>query len=274
MEIDTHYSNQEAEKSEEVFEPLAMPYLFGASVIGPLHIAMGLPCQDAYAHEALSSDFAVAAVADGLGSASKADVGAMVAVQSSVEAVKRLTGNKGGNVDLSNIAKEAIISARSSLETRADEEGCELRDLACTLIVSVINKNRVCVAHIGDGAVVVEVNGNLELISGPGDSEYANEVTPLTSKEWLESVQVSPVISDVNSLAAFTDGCQRAGLRRTEDGYDAFEGFFSPIFSYAKELTDLKEGSKDIKDLLASQKLGEYSEDDKTLVIAVLTKGD
>jgi hypothetical protein len=45
------------------------------------------------------------------------------------------------------------------------------------------------------------------------------------------------------------------------------------LFSYAQELEVLEEGEQDIRDFLASQKMSEHSEDDKTLVIAVLKKG-
>jgi hypothetical protein len=53
---------------------LAFPYLFGASVIGPLHIQNDIPCQDAYVYEILSSGWGLIAVTDGLGSASKSDI--------------------------------------------------------------------------------------------------------------------------------------------------------------------------------------------------------
>ena len=87
--------------------------------------------------------------------------------------------------------------------------------LASTLIVVAVQGTTVCVAHIGDGGVVGLTDSGLLLLSGPGDSEYANEVEPLTSDGWDAAVRYSRVHEDVRALAVFTDGCQRAGFRRT-----------------------------------------------------------
>ena len=160
--------------------------------------------------------------------------------------------------------------ARQRLEEKATEEGCNLRDLACTLIVVVGAGGSVAAGHVGDGGVVAQVGAALSIVSGPGESEYANEVTPLTSEKWIDSLRIASDVRGVKCLAVFTDGCQRAAFLKSSSGLEAFGGFFEPIFSYARELTDLAEGPEDIKSLLASKKLCENSEDDKTLVIAVL----
>ena len=55
----------------------------GASVQGTGHVRQGLPCQDA-CHWQVSDEHLVVAVGDGLGSALYADVGARLAVETSV----------------------------------------------------------------------------------------------------------------------------------------------------------------------------------------------
>jgi hypothetical protein len=249
-------------------------YMFGASVIGPLHIQKDIPCQDACKYAVLPSNWGVIAVADGLGSASKSDIGADTAVEAAVDGVKAIiTNKKTDEIDPSDIAREALVFARRALEAKATEEQSGLRDLACTIIAVLLHEDTISVAHIGDGAVVVKTVEGLKLISGPGESEYVNEVVPLTSKEWEESLRVTPKISGVECIAVFTDGCQRAALLRTQDGLQPYDRFFGPLFSYAQELGDLRQGEQDIRDLLASQKMCENSEDDKTLVISVFEKG-
>jgi hypothetical protein len=116
------------------------------------------------------------------------------------------------------------------------------------------------------------MDDGLRIISEPGESEYVNEVVPLTDKRWGESLRIVPKVSGVECVAVFTDGCQRAGLLRTQNGLQPYDRFFEPLFFYAQGLCDLKESEQDIRDLLASQKISEHSEDDKTLVIAVLKK--
>lgn len=263
---DSKQSGLDANKRE-----LEVPYIFGASVIGPLHTQLGIPCQDACAFESFTSGLSVIAVADGLGSATKSEIGSRVAVQSVIDRVKEMTSNgKVDEIDICNCAKEAIVSARKTLEKTAIVERCNLRDLACTLIVVAIKGDAIAVSHIGDGSVVAKTQTGLELFSGPGESEYANEVTPLTSKEWEESVRLIGEITGVRNVAVFTDGCQRAAFLKSEGSLKPYDRFFDPIFSFAQETQDLKEAQEEIKALLASKKICENSEDDKTLVIATL----
>lgn len=246
--------------------------IIGASVIGPLHVIKDMPCQDACAFKTLPDDFGIIAVADGLGSVLKSEIGASSAVNAAVKKVEDIvTGKNVSDIYLSEVAKEAVFFARKALEEKSIELQCELRELACTLIVVVIHKNSIIVGHIGDGAVIAKTNDCLKLISSPDESsEYANEVSPITGKDWEQVLRISPQTTDVLGVMVFTDGCQRAALRKTQDGLLPFDGFCGTLFSYMKEVKNLKEAEEDIKGLLLSKKVCENSDDDKTLVIACL----
>ena len=123
--------------------------IFGTSVIGPLHIQLGIPCQDACAYEILPLDWGIIAVADGLGSASKSDIGAKIAVEAVVKAGKEfITKKKNDEIIYDEVLREAVFSARKSLETKANEEQCNLRDLACTIIVVVNYKDTISACSI------------------------------------------------------------------------------------------------------------------------------
>ncbi len=245
--------------------------IIGASATGPLHVINATPCQDAFSYKILPSGIGVIAIADGLGSAFLSDFGARDAVDTAVLTAKQnIFSIVSDEPDLKDVAREAVFGARKVLEEKAQEYKCKLRDLACTLIVVVMHKYNVAVAHIGDGAVVAETREGLKLISSPGDSEYANEVSPLTDKEWKKHLRVTTVISGVSGIMSFTDGLQRAALKPTPEGLIPFDGFCDPLFSYVKEAKEVKEVENDIKSLLSSKKICENSEDDKTLVIATL----
>jgi hypothetical protein len=247
------------------------PYVFGASVKGQLHIQNTLPCQDACAYLVLPSGVVIIGVADGLGSASVSDIGARVAVQASVEAAASLLDPTSAPVvSLEETVRTAAARGRRSLEECALAQPCKLRELACTLIVAAANNDSLSVAHIGDGAVVGEMDGALRLISAPGDSEFTNEVVPITSIDWEEHLRIVSMCSGVSSIAVFTDGCQRAAFRKSEAGLEPFEKFFGPIFDYARDLPDPTQGVTEIEGLLGSRKICENSDDDKTLVIGVL----
>lgn len=252
---------------------LNSPYVFGASVIGPLHVERGLPCQDACSFAVLEGGLGVIAVADGLGSAAKSDRGAGTAVEVAIEAVRTVAGERPiEKIDLGDTAQQAVAQARGRLEDLARREEHGLKDLACTLVIVIFRGDTVGVAQVGDGAVVAGTADGPKLISGPGDSEFINEVVPLTSRIWKEAVRLCPETSGVTAVAAFTDGCMRGCLPKTPQGRVPFEGFFNPLFSYAGELTDLRKGEEDIAKFLSGEKLCETSEDDKTLVIAVLAQ--
>lgn len=222
----------------------------------------------------LPDDFRVIAVADGLGSVLKSEIGASSAVNAVVKKVEDIvTGKDVSDIYLSEVAKEAVFFARKALEEKSIELQCELQELACTLIVVVMRKNNIVAAHIGDGAVIAETNDGLKLISAPDESsEYANEVSPITGKDWEQVLRISPQTTDVLGVMAFTDGCHRAALRKRQDGLTPFDGFCEPLFSYAHNVKDIKEAEEDIKGLLLSKKVCENSDDDKTLVIATLNK--
>jgi hypothetical protein len=234
---------------------------------------MGLPCQDACAFCTLPSGLSVIAVADGLGSAVKSEIGAKLTVDAAVAlAIDEFGKPKHLIPPLGEIARASVHSARKALEQKAAEEQWSLSDLACTVIVVAVHEDQLAIGHIGDGAVVAQASDGLRLLSGPGESEYANEVVPLTSTDWQQSLRVVPVVPDLESVAVFTDGCQRAAFRKSADKLEPFEGFFGPIFSYARELPDSVEAEQEIRALLSSNKMCANSEDDKTLVVGVLLR--
>lgn len=250
---------------------IATPYIFGASVIGPLHIQDGLSCQDACLYEVVSDDFGIIAVADGLGSVPMSDLGARLSVEAAVSAAKSLLcdTSKDGP-DISEIPMKMMRAARESLEETALREGFRLGDMATTLITVLFRGDSIYTAQIGDGAVVARVDGSLVLLSGPLNSEYANEVTPITCNDWQASIFSAEARSGAECVAVFTDGCQRPALLKTAEGYGPFEKFFHPVFSYAAEVEDIAKGGQELGEFLSSEKISEYSEDDKTLVLAVL----
>jgi len=248
---------------------ITYPYIFGTSVPGPSHIRNAIPCQDSFAHETISN-FGIIAVSDGLGSAKNSDIGAEIAVRSTIRRAKEILEKKILEFDDKKIFDDIISFVRAELEFKANELQCSLNELACTIIIVIIHNDNISVAHIGDGSVVARKNKNLILISGPGESEYINEVTPLTIIEWKTSLRFYKD-SEIDSIAVFTDGCQEAIIQKNEKDLIPYDGFFNPLFSYAHKIfNNIKMGEKDIKDFLESQRMNEISEDDKTLVVAIL----
>lgn len=236
--------------------------IIGASSIGAGHARAGLPCQDAFRVLERDEAFAIA-VADGLGSARRSDVGAAVAVDAAAARALQFVE------DPCTAAAEALIAARDALELLADIDGCALGDLACTLLVAAGTADRAAVAHIGDGAAVGLRGDEPLILSPPGSSEYLNEVDPLTADDWEERVRWASSAGRVDALALFTDGCHHAAVRRINGSLHAHAGFFVPLFDFVRSCVDGEEGRTALAQLLSGGKMSEHSDDDKTLVLAV-----
>ena len=255
--------------------------VFGGKTTGSSHIKKGVPCQDAFRSEKTDSGEIILAVADGLGSAEHSEIGAKIAVNTAVDKIKSLFINIDGYgipaaalMKNRDIITEAFSASRTALEDFAGDNGYPLKKLACTLIVAFTWEGYLTTGHIGDGAVTAQINNDIRIISDPGDSEYVNEVTPLTSGKIEENTRINENIPDVSVFAAFTDGCQRAFLVKRNGEYIPYESFFRPIFTYAKDVNDEEEASGEIVRFLESDKMNENSDDDKTLVIAVAEKSE
>jgi hypothetical protein len=238
--------------------------IVGASAAGASHVRRGVPCQDAFCALEHGPAFAIA-VADGLGTAPRSDLGADLATVAA--AVRAL---QFADDDPVVAALEGMIAARDALEASADTRGIPLRDLGCTLLVAAGNAERIGIAHIGDGAVVGRAADEWHVLSPPGASEYVNETDPITGADWERHVRCVSVLDGVDALALFTDGCQHAGLRSDGTRLCAHTSFFDPLAAFVCSNTSELEASLALRNLLAGRKLGEHSDDDKTLVIAVL----
>lgn len=247
------------------------PYIFGARVVGPSHVRNQLPCQDAYCYAWTRTGAGVIAVSDGLGSARWSDIGSLVAATAAVECgVRHLSDPAESEMaDLRDVSRRTLEAARRALELRAATDGRSIRDYGCTLLVVTFQSGCAAATHIGDGGVVALAGERLVLVSGPGESEYANEVAPITSSRWTENVRTSALVADITCVAVFTDGCQRAALNRINGSIEPFEGFFGPIFRFGRNVSDVVSAEAEIAALLASRKMNEHNDDDKTLVIGV-----
>lgn len=234
------------------------PVVLGASVAGASHVRDGLPCQDAFRFEETDGALVVA-VADGLGSAARSDLGAVAATEAAVARAAEITANP------CRAAVEGVIAARDALEKLAWVEDCEIRDLACTLLV-LVAAERVGVAHVGDGGAIGLREGEPYVLSPAAPSEYVNEVDSLSSDEWVDHVRTVLCVEAIDAIGVFTDGCQHAAIRAKK----AHAGFFGPLFDYARSGVGAEEASAAISQLLSGEKMSEHSDDDKTLVLVLL----
>jgi hypothetical protein len=242
---------------------------YGASVQGTGHRRTGLPCQDAHGWR-LPPGAALCAVADGLGSAARAQDGARRAVAAVLDALESALAQgppAGDAAAIEASIRAAFQSARSALEAQCD--GAPLRDYATTLLLAATTADWTAVGQIGDGAVVGRwPDGRLETLSLPQRGEYANETTPLTAADALSRVQVRVWLAPVQVLALLSDGLQGLCINLATGA--PFEPFFAPFLQALVQPFDSAATAERLAAFLDSARVCARTDDDKTLLVAGL----
>lgn len=123
--------------------------------IGRYHEEAGLPCQDFCAIEHVG-DFAVAAVADGVGSCGHSALGAEEAVRT---AVACCAGRLRSDMDASRLIglmTEAFFEAYRAVAQRALKEGIgDVKELDTTLTLALWDGSRLAWGQAGDSGMIV-----------------------------------------------------------------------------------------------------------------------
>ena len=224
----------------------------GASVAGSGHRARGIGCEDACAFSVTDDGALLVAVADGAGSAPRSSEGSTRAVAAAMDALR-----SGADVCA------VLHAARRSLEPVAVGE--RMGDLATTLLVVRASSGGIETGQVGDGAVVLRREDGLSVLAADAKGEYLNETVFLTSEGWLDALRIETVPSDgVDALAVLTDGLQLVALDLATGVPHA--PFFAPFFSFVAEDGDVAQ----LESFLGSDRVGERTDDDVTLVVAAL----
>jgi hypothetical protein len=246
--------------------------LLGASVPGTSHLKTGIPCQDAHRFVALDSGVVIAAVADGAGSAKHADRGSLLVVDHAVSWLSTalsasVAWNESDSLDLLRVmTREVRTHLESASQQANDGESTTLSDFATTLLVCFVTDSIVAACQIGDGAIVsANDQGEVHTLTQPSHGEYINETTFLTSDGYADAASYTVRESSrTHGIFLFTDGIQSLALNLSD--YSPFSPFFQNIGKYAQSAGA---NSAAVASFLASERVCERTDDDKTLVIAV-----
>jgi Protein phosphatase 2C len=244
----------------------------GVSVTGLSHLRSGSPCQDAHQLMVRADGSFVAAVADGAGSAPRAERGAACAVRT---ALAFLTDHLAAGLPEHEeiwraLLNEALHVTRQAVIAEAAACGSPPSDLATTLLVAVATSDLVAAGQVGDGAVVARVaDGSFETVTRPPVQEYLNETTFLTSADALEQAQYAIVRKGPTGLALFSDGLQMLALKMPEA--TPHPPFFAPLLRLVAEVRDRALAEEQLRRFLQSPRITQRADDDLTLVLAVRT---
>jgi hypothetical protein len=244
-----------------------------ASVIGTAHARARVPVQDAsratVCTDANNAEILLAVVSDGAGSAALAHLGAQMACDSWLEAVRAwfAAGRQCDQLTKDFLARW-IAALQQHIETTAREASFEVEDYACTFLAAVIASDCAVYFQLGDGAMIEAVDSDYSVVCWPQQGEYANTTNFLTDADAAQKCFVEARHHAVTELALFTDGIQNLVLdyrART-----AHAPFFEPLFAWlrpraAGPSTELSEA---LSVYLNSAKINARTDDDKTLLLA------
>jgi len=268
-------SDSDRNESSSASEPVTMAWrCVSASVRGVSHERAGTCCQDAHAWTFLPGGAFGAAVADGAGSAAHSEIGAYTATSVALKEIERLV-DASGLPDTADAAlellEEVLRVATGGVISEADEQGLEPKDLASTLILALVTPDRIAVLQVGDGAVVVQwSDGKLEAITSPVHGEYINETVFLTSLDAALTAQLAVREGEISGVAIFTDGLQPIALTGVDNV--PHPPFFRPLFQFAAASTNTDASSGELGAFLGSPRLAQRTDDDLTLVLAVINE--
>ena len=246
--------------------------IVSASVRGTSHEKWDLPCQDACRYQRLSDNLLIVAVADGAGSAKLSEIGSKVAAETAVNTLSEMIadlGVDGEEIDWQERLINALSAAKMALETEANSQEVEIRELATTLILVLATSSFIAVAQVGDGAAVVEdKRGKIEAITQPERGEYLNETKFLIGFDAVETAQVRVWEGEPTHLAVFSDGLQMLALKMPAG--TPHRPFFSPLFKFVSASADEEDAQEQLEAFLRSPRVAERTDDDLTLVLAAL----
>lgn len=212
----------------------------------------------------------LAAVADGAGTASLAEVGAELAVRGALERLAQQASKLAGQANETaarNLLRDALSVAKESLLVEADKRKIAVRELATTLILVLATPEQVAAAQVGDGAVVMAADdGVLLALTKPCPAEYLNETVFLTSPDALDRVQIEFRAGGPARLAVLSDGLQMLALKMPMGA--PHPPFFSPLLRLVEKGANTELGNEQLAAFLRSTRVGERTDDDLTLVLA------
>ena len=174
-----------------------MIYAYGITQQGTYHIKNDLVCQDAHHIIKCSDSFAIAAVADGLGSEEHSDIASKLAVKISTEYCAKKIKEDTVDDQILDIIKDSFALSQSRIEKTAEENGHDSDQYDTTLSLAVFMGDTLYYGQSGDSGIVALTAEGLykKVVEQQRDDE--NRVYPLCfgEEKWEVGKFSEPVVS-------------------------------------------------------------------------------
>ena len=187
-----------------------------ATLIGSSHLKLypPQPCQDAAL--VVAGQRPLLLVADGAGSATLSHQGAQALVAGLRRLLETLADDYAAMLDgretpdpvlLRKLALRPVKHGMGLLQDLADTLHHDTKLLRSTLIVAIGGRSRWLWLRVGDGALVIEQAGKLQVVGTAGKGEYANQTCFIDAQLQPQDVQFGVFDSaELSGVAAMSDG--------------------------------------------------------------------
>jgi serine/threonine protein phosphatase PrpC len=221
----------------------------------------------------LANGWAVAVIADGLGSANRSDAGSFLAVNGVVKYLTERCPKKWSVPKLKAALQGAFELALDFVAKKSATEGKPLHDYDTTLTVAVFNGSQAVYGHVGDGGIItLSNNGDFKMLTRAqkGGGEF-NMVSPLRSKEkWVFGSSEN----DVCAITLLTDGiydvvCPWILAEQKQPVYvNYIRPFMDRNLLKVNAMKDFEKVRREVKDFLNSEYNANIT-DDKTIATVI-----
>lgn len=242
-----------------------------AGAIGSAHLLNGLPCQDAWG-STVAREALIVAISDGAGTACRSHDGSKLAVNCALNFFAKFIneaediGRTVRQLDHS-WGVQMLDEVRDCFQSYADFENINISDLSATLLVAVFHEQRSVFYQIGDGAWCVHFCGVLGAATWPTQGEFAGQTAFVTSSRSAEWLQYSAVEGRIDSAIGMSDGLERLALNFSQQ--TPHDRFYDPMVSKLKDSPGSTELQTSLELFLASERVCQRTDDDKSIAIVV-----
>ena len=245
-----------------------------ASAIGQAHVNQNTECQDRFRCRMLETRegaVLIVALADGAGSTTNGGRGAEIACETFVETAADFLNAKDASVK--SLTAEFGIGwlgfTRRKITEAAQANEKTVRDYATTFLGAVVGQSSAAFYQIGDGGIVFSVDGaapNYRFAVAPAETLYVNMTDFITDDAAMERLRFCFVAEAIEDLILFSDGIFPVAVDFQTN--EPHAPFLAPMIAPLRNGANGESLNGKLHAFLASPKINEKSDDDKTIILA------
>lgn len=221
--------------------------------------------------ETKAGEILIAVVADGAGSTTDGGNGAEIACEFFAGQITEFLSAADASLKSLNeeFGKLWIKYFQAKISKIAIENKKELREYASTLVAAIVGADAAVFYQIGDGAAIFSADGeagSYQFAIAPVESEYVNMTEFLTDDAAANSLRFSLVEKAIEDVILFSDGIFAVAVDYQNN--QPHEPFLMPMIAPLRNGSAPHDLNEKLEKFLASPKINEKTDDDKTIILA------